>query len=929
MLAILRPDVIVRYMFLGSIQRRYAVYSTVAVILSFCAAAPPLASAGQITFDTVANGTIIDNVYPGVTFGCVTCASGHAYARDMNSFGSTTAASEPNVVTLVAPYNPNDPNSSTVTSFNTVYGAVTVFFATPQKTVSIDARPQLPLEYFGSGLNKPFLEAYSSTVQDASTFLGRVVYPLNFGSGGYCQPATGACGGPWQTLTFASSSDNIVSLRLSSQNSQGGPSVYGDFDNLTFQATPPPVVPTPEATFCANFDSGVPSGVTLFGSAVINGGYLKLTDNQQGRIGIAYLDDFNGGQHVTAFEATFKAALFGSTCCDGNPADGFSFNLVPAATAPAVPDVTYPMEEGLNQGLAVNFDTWDNGGGEAPAVEVKWLGQLIARVPFQASQSPSGATTATAASRDVIITLKPDGTVDVRYGGVLVLNNVQTPYSAATIGAPKWVIGARTGLATDNHWIDDLCISARSGAKLCADYSSVPAGTTLFGDAQVNGGILKLVTLPANQGYGIAYVDDFGGGDFVKAFRATFKAGLFGSTSGSPADGFSFNLVPASSALPNPGYNQPAEEGLDEGLAVTFDTWDNGGGEAPAIGIKWKGQFVTNVMFQASQSPAGAIDFNSAKRDVVIELKSNGRVDVSYGGALVLSNVATSYDPAAIGVPKWVLGARIGGANDNFWFDDLCLSTLPATNRAIPGLFNTGVDAAGHPLPDDAKDPHYKLIQGGTDAFVATSANGFPIPPWLGDNLASAWISPNTTTFAPSGGPAGSPYQYETTFDLSGFNPATARITGRWATDNEGFTILLNGLSISLDHNTAEFSAWTPFDITRGFLPGTNRLTFFVYNGRGGDPVSSDPTGVRVELWGSASLDCAAARPAPRINVTRQGSNIVVTWTGTGFILQSASKITGPWFDYTRGSSINGRDFTATIPSTGSNRFVRLRLDCP
>src|SRR5689334_6587332 len=98
--------------------------------------------AGQINFDNVANGTIIDNAYPGVTFGCVACASGHAYARDMNSFGSTTAATDPNVVTLVAPFNPNDPNSSTITSFNATYGAVTVFFATPQKTVTVQARPQ-------------------------------------------------------------------------------------------------------------------------------------------------------------------------------------------------------------------------------------------------------------------------------------------------------------------------------------------------------------------------------------------------------------------------------------------------------------------------------------------------------------------------------------------------------------------------------------------------------------------------------------------------------------------------------------------------------------------------------------------------------------------------------------------------------------------
>ena len=88
---------------------------------------------------------------------------------------------------------------------------------------------------------------------------------------------------------------------------------------------------------------------------------------------------------------------------------------------------------------------------------MKWLGQTIGHAPFQASQSPNGAATAAAASRDVIINLDDDGTVDVSYGGVAVLTNVQTPYNASVIGAPKWVMGARTGLANDNHWIDNLC----------------------------------------------------------------------------------------------------------------------------------------------------------------------------------------------------------------------------------------------------------------------------------------------------------------------------------------------------------------------------------------------------------------------------------------------------------------------------------------
>jgi hypothetical protein len=887
---------------------------------------------GQINFDNVASGTVIDNQYPGVTFGCVACGSGHAYARDMSSFGSTTAATDPNVVTLIGAPGSGDPNASTVTSFDARFGAVTVFFATPQRTVSIQARPQLPLEFFGSGLNKPFLEAYSSTTQNSSTFLGRVLYPLDFGTGGYCQPSTSACGGPWQTMTFTSSSDNIVSLRLSSQATQGGPNVYADFDNLTFETTPAPVIPKPEATFCADFNAGTPAGMTLFGHAVINGGFLKLTDNQEGRNGVAYLNDFNAGQPVSGFRATFKAALFGSTCCFPFPADGFSFNLVPAATTPATPDLNHPQEEGLSQGLAICFDTWDNGGGEAPAIEVKWLGQRVAGVAFQASQSPAGAPDAAAASREVIINLDDDGTIDVSYGGVLVLDNVQTPYRAALIGAPKWVLGGRTGLATDNHWLDDLCITARGGAQICRDFDSgIPSGVSIFGDAKVDAGRLKLITLPTTNGFGIAYLDDFGAGQFVQGFRATFQAALFGSTccggGAFPADGFSFNLVPANTVRPNPQYNEPAEEGLDEGLAVTFDTWDNGGFEAPAVGIKWQGQFVTNVAFQASQSPNGAADYATAVRDVIIDLKADGRMDVSYGGMLLLSNVATAYDPVAIGVPKWVLGARIGGANDNFWFDDLCIATLSSSARQIPGLFNTGVDAAGKPLADNAKDPHYSMIAVTPDAWAATSLGGFPIPPWLGDNVVSAWIAPTLDTYAPSDGAGNFNYRYQTTFDLTGFDPASARITGRWSTDNRGTDIQINGTGTG--QSSTSLVAWTSFQITSGFVAGTNRLTFVVNNGDPGAPPGSDPTGLRVEMWGTATPDCAFARPTPRMTISRQGGNIALGWNQPGFMLQAAPDVGGSWLDVTRGISANGRDFTAGVSSSSQRRFFRLRSDCP
>jgi hypothetical protein len=71
------------------------------------------------------------------------------------------------------------------------------------------------------------------------------------------------------------------------------------------------------ATYSSDFNSGTPAGMTLFGAANVSGGYLQLTPAANGQFGIAYVADFGGGQLVQSFRATFKAALFGSTCCGG------------------------------------------------------------------------------------------------------------------------------------------------------------------------------------------------------------------------------------------------------------------------------------------------------------------------------------------------------------------------------------------------------------------------------------------------------------------------------------------------------------------------------------------------------------------------------------------------------------------------------------
>lgn len=165
---------------------------------------------------------------------------------------------------------------------------------------------------------------------------------------------------------------------------------------------------------------------------------------------------------------------------------------------------------------------------------------------------------------------------------------------------------------------------------------------------------------------------------------------------------------------------------------------------------------------------------------------------------------------------------------------------------AIP-VFNTGVDSSGAVLPNGTiGDPHYQLVVvpagGSTQQIrVMTSAGGYPIGPWVGDNTLSRWIGPNND--ADANGPVGT-YEYVTYFDLTRLDPLTASLTGRWATDNPGTAMLLNG--VITGNTSCCFTQWTPFTINSGFVSGMNELRFRIQNEGG-------PTGLRVELAGTAN----------------------------------------------------------------------------
>ncbi len=188
---------------------------------------------------------------------------------------------------------------------------------------------------------------------------------------------------------------------------------------------------------------------------------------------------------------------------------------------------------------------------------------------------------------------------------------------------------------------------------------------------------------------------------------------------------------------------------------------------------------------------------------------------------------------------------------------------LPGGAFADPiTIFNTGLDSSSALLAPGSVDPHWTItfssgIFPGPDAFVPDDDSGFPFSPgfWFDNGPASQWIAPALDEELGVDMEYGfdALYIYSATFDLTGFIPSTASLSGLWASDNQTLLILLNMSDTGIPPNCADsiadltcFSMFHPFSITSGFVDGVNTLDFVVLNGFG-------PSGLRVEIEGTAS----------------------------------------------------------------------------
>ncbi|MGI8605467.1 MAG: CotH kinase family protein, partial [Verrucomicrobiales bacterium] len=209
-------------------------------------------------------------------------------------------------------------------------------------------------------------------------------------------------------------------------------------------------------------------------------------------------------------------------------------------------------------------------------------------------------------------------------------------------------------------------------------------GTAANFIGRVHGGRLRMSAPPVQSTASAFRLPDLDPNKEIRELTMDFDLTLNNTAGARPADGLAmtFGAIPSAPASligsPNLG-----EEGFtaNNSLAVLFDTYDNGGLEAPSIDAKAHGA-ILRAVYQPSWIPAGSVNpaggqfpFDGTARHITIHWDSVNGIDVTYNGVAIMTDVPTGgFIPAAGNVA--VFTARTGGAFEDVLLDNLVVSTV-------------------------------------------------------------------------------------------------------------------------------------------------------------------------------------------------------------------------------------------------------------
>ena len=289
------------------------------------------------------------------------------------------------------------------------------------------------------------------------------------------------------------------------------------------------------ASFETSFTEGeIPDSAELFGVATIGpdendeadepNEFLHVTDALNGQNGSMKIGDITGGRTFKDFEVGFKVYISDSTCCgdeddfsEGHrPADGWSLSI-----GNDLPDTIGLAEEGAGSGIRICFDTWDSGGGEAPAIDVwngvqgqvgdgdqgAWSGGLFVRQNFGGVTGASDEDKFKDPDTGELVFMWTHGEwvdfslkilggqLQINYKGYQMINET-LPAGWPALTAPEWLFAGRTGGANAAHWVDDFYVKVyKPSGPIVSGFEGTASGVSVsLTDAEGNGLVADSVT---------------------------------------------------------------------------------------------------------------------------------------------------------------------------------------------------------------------------------------------------------------------------------------------------------------------------------------------------------------------------------------------------------------------------------------------------
>lgn len=412
-------------------------------------------------------------------------------------------------------------------------------------------------------------------------------------------------------------------------------------------------------------------------TAFVDKGVLQLTDDAVGGTNAGFFIPSLGGPATQAWQASFDVLIFDAE--GGNlPADGFSFNWGPIEPGSS------GSEEGFGSGLSVEFDTWDNGGGE------NGLSIGVDNADIPGGNSAELPLVDNEFHRVVVTWVRSgeeSGTITWLIDGEPIFEDLETP---GLIPEEEWTFAfaARTGGATETVLIDNLEIISPPPTTYEQDFNAFDDGDTDLADgstlqstpagvASVQGMALRL-TDDATVSTSSAYFIPSLGAQQTESFSADFVFSLFDAEGGNaPADGFSFNF-----GAITPGATNGSEEGFGTGLSIEFDTWNSAAAGEPAengFNVAVDGVDVADG-FNPMPVPVDG-EFHRARIEYT-NIDDDGTMTLLIDGSPIFENLnVPGFVPTADFI--YAFASRTGGATETLLIDDLIISAPAAA--APPG----------------------------------------------------------------------------------------------------------------------------------------------------------------------------------------------------------------------------------------------------